>query len=161
MCFQVAYESSNMIKCFLRVTTKCIRETSVPFLENQPQVLWGIYNETCRWWYVEPLYPPREEGRKGPCHGAEIGCESVTWNHRLFHKSIDTFAVAILFYCKFYYLRISCVSRHMVTFTPDLLPQIPLLTSICPNYVMSSSSSFFYLLNKEQVHLVLFICAWR
>lgn len=72
MCFQVAYESSNMIKCFLRVTTKCIRETSVPFLENQPQVLWGIYNETCRWWYVEPLYPPREEGR-GPAMVLRLG----------------------------------------------------------------------------------------
>lgn len=74
---------------------------SVPFFESQPKVLWGIYNETCRWWYMEPLYPPREEGR-GPAMVLQLGVSMSPEITILLHKSIDTFAAAILFYCKFW-----------------------------------------------------------
>lgn len=49
---------------------------------------------------MEPLYPPREEGR-GPAMVLQLGVSVSPEITILLHKSIDTFAAAILFYCKF------------------------------------------------------------
>lgn len=49
---------------------------------------------------MELLYPPREEGR-GPAMVLQLGVSISPEITILFHRSIDTFAVAILFHCKF------------------------------------------------------------